>query len=228
MKLILATLLLLVFFKSAVSQNCAPFVQDCAVYDQNGKCTDCIYGFVLKRQKCIAVSYLCDDFDPKTGACLTCIDGFKLCHGICKLIEEGVIQPEPNVTCVPRTVPICGQCVAVSDQCKTWSMKTALCESCYGGYRNVGGVCVIDKGIVEPKTCPYRTVKIYGVCEPVSDLCETWYQNGDCKTCYLGYGLKNGACVISNRATSSADCVFRQVYKKGRCINVSDQCLTWS
>lgn len=142
---------------------------------------------MLKRQKCIPVSYLCDKYDNKTGACLTCVDGFKLCKGICQLIEGGVIAPEPTISCVPRTVPIGGRCVAVNDLCKTWSTKTALCESCYGGYKNVGGACVIDNGVSEPATCPPRTVKIYGVCEPVSDLCRTWYDNGDCETCYLGY-----------------------------------------
>lgn len=33
MKLLLATLLLAVLFKSAVTQNFPPIVQDCAVYD---------------------------------------------------------------------------------------------------------------------------------------------------------------------------------------------------
>lgn len=36
-------------------------------------------------------------------------------------------------------------------------------------------------------------------CVQVSDQCKSWCkENGDCTSCYLGYSLSNGECVIAN------------------------------
>lgn len=160
---------------------------------------------------------------------MTCIDGFKLSKGVCKLNDEGIVVPkEPEIFCPPRSVAISGRCVAVSDLCRTWSSTTALCETCYVGYKNSGGVCVIDNGSSGSVVCPPRTVKIQGTCRQVSDLCRTWYDNGDCETCYVGYELVEGACVVGNTGGSSGQCAYRYVYIGGSCVAVSDQCYTWS
>lgn len=35
------------------------------------------------------------------------------------------------------------KCTPVSDQCKTWCDKTGVCKSCYLGYENINGECLI-------------------------------------------------------------------------------------
>ena len=44
-------------------------------------------------------------------------------------------------TCIPRTVLKDGDCVAVSDQCKTWSEVSGDCTSCYDGWNLNSGKC---------------------------------------------------------------------------------------
>ena len=40
---------------------------------------------------------------------------------------------------------------------------------------------------------------INGVCVPVNDQCSTFDENtGDCLSCYLGYNLEGGKCIIQD------------------------------
>lgn len=74
--------------------------------------------------------------------------------------------------------------------------------TCYGGYAVQDGACVIaaDSSTPTPSPaegCPFRTVQISGECVQVSDLCATWDEvTGKCLTCYGGYTLSEGACVL--------------------------------
>jgi hypothetical protein len=44
--------------------------------------------------------------------------------------------------------------------------------------------------------CAYRAYFNNGVCNSVSDNCQTWDQlDGKCLTCYKGYNLNDKACV---------------------------------
>lgn len=47
-------------------------------------------------------------------------------------------------SCYPRNVLINGNCVAVSDLCKTWDESTGLCTTCYDGYVLETGVCGVS------------------------------------------------------------------------------------
>lgn len=89
--------------------------------------------------------------------------------------------------------------------------------------------------------CVFRTVNIKGKCVKVNDLCSTWCsKTADCTSCYGGYTLKNGACVIGNNNSKDPyctqwnsdgkciSCAFRTVWRKGACKVVSDQCKTWN
>lgn len=94
--------------------------------------------------------------------------------------------------CWDRYVLKEGQCVAVSDQCKTWDNVSGDCLTCYGGYKVENGACVVggEETVINSGECPFRTVKIEGECKAVSDLCSTWDQaTGKCVTCYGGYKL---------------------------------------
>lgn len=75
--------------------------------------------------------------------------------------------------CAPRTVLKDGKCVAVSDQCKTWSSTTGDCLSCYDGYTLETGACIIKSGGTTNTggagSCPFRQVLKNGQCVVVSD-----------------------------------------------------------
>lgn len=62
----------------------------------------------------------------------------------------------------------------------------------------------IDKGCIEWGNdnacikCSYRwALNTQKTCQPVSDLCYTWNQDGTCDSCYGGYIKDNGNCVIN-------------------------------
>jgi hypothetical protein len=47
------------------------------------------------------------------------------------------------------------------------------------------------------KTCEFRYVLKDGECAQVSDFCNTWDEStGDCVTCYDGFKLEVGACIL--------------------------------
>lgn len=114
-----------------------------------------------------------------------------------------------------------GQCVAVSDQCKTWDDKTADCTSCYDGWQLSNGKCILpnsgsgnsgnqvancnqydDKG--KCTKCNFRWVLKDDKCVAVDDQCKTWDdKTADCTSCYDGWQLSEGKCIKSNSGGSS-------------------------
>lgn len=148
--------------------------------------------------------------------------------GICSLEDGTILYPDP-IYCPPRAAVVDGKCAVVSDLCNTWDPTTALCVTCYTGYTNTNGVCSVTPPN-SPPICPPRTVKLNGQCKQVSDLCNTWDAvTGACVTCYGGYKISSGTCVVDNGWTAppNTSCPFRYVYKNGNCQAVSDLCNTW-
>lgn len=67
-----------------------------------------------------------------------------------------------------------------------------------------GGPPVIIPTTPTPTDCPYRTVLKDGACVKVSDLCNTWNGvTGDCTSCFYGYKLSGGACIIGDGGSGS-------------------------
>jgi hypothetical protein len=159
-----------------------------------------------------------------------------------------------------------GVCTQVSDTCNTFNSTTGSCLSCYSGYVMNGTVCIISEGNntnpsnntnpLDPNCknfdqlsnmclqCSYRFyLASNGVCAQVSDQCQTWnYNNGSCTSCYQGYQLSNGACILGdNNNTKDPNCVqydqtqticlqcsTRYYFNlNGICTAVSPQCQTW-
>ena len=99
-------------------------------------------------------------------------------------------------TCVPRTVLINGDCIAVSDQCKTWSSTTALCLTCYTG-DPVQGVCSDSATNPTDPTDPT---------EPDDpEACTDVNIDGSCNECEYFYVLKNGKCYAVSLDCKSYD-----------------------
>ena len=107
--------------------------------------------------------------------------------------------------------------VEVNPQCNTFNNATGACTSCYGGYILNGGNCLVDKSEAgsgsalsgdancrkadkggKCQECSFRYIlNAKGVCEQISDFCNTFDSTGTCTSCYKGYVLlKNGNCVV--------------------------------
>jgi proprotein convertase subtilisin/kexin type 5 len=132
------------------------------------------------------------------------------------------------------------------------------CTSCFNGYVLASGSCIFSplNSALPPDAgcalwnwsnqtcvaCSHFWFFKNGVCTPVSDLCKT-YDNviGVCLTCYLGYDLVNGNCVISTTNSKSdigcanwnwtsqvcLSCSPYWVLVNGACHSVSPYCKTY-
>lgn len=100
----------------------------------------------------------------------------------------------------------------VSDKCKD-NDASGACTLCYKGYHLDQGSCVLNNVQLTPDlgcknwdwdslvclACSKEWVLINKVCVPVSDQCLTFDSaTGDCLTCYNGYNLQNGKCIIQD------------------------------
>ena len=246
----------------------APSDSGCGTWDwKNQKCLQCSNNWVFNTNGvCVPVSDQCNTFD-RSGKCVSCYKGYSLSNGKCVLIP---VQSVSDVGCGlwdwnNQKCLQCsnnwvfnanGICVPVSDQCNTFDPK-GKCVSCYTGYTLVDGVCVLGN-IQSPSdlgcgTWDWKNQKCLqcsnnwvfntnGVCVPVSDQCNTFDKAGNCVTCYVGYNLVAGKCVLASvQAPSDSGCgtwdwknqkclqcsnnwVFNT---NGVCVPVSDQCNTF-
>lgn len=150
-------------------------------------------------------------------------------------------------------------CAPVSDLCSTWT-ENGQCDSCYYGSIVKDGACVenVDLSIVpnsnllckvwSGKTCIQCSDRTFfnaaGICTSASSLCNSFDKStGDCLTCFGGYDLEKGVCIVSPSNTAApADlgcatwdwnnqkclaCSHRWAFNANNiCVPVSDQCTT--
>jgi hypothetical protein len=155
-----------------------------------------------------------------------------------------------------------GNCVPVSDLCNTWDNYTGGCTTCYMGYSLSGTVCVLgtadyySPASVIPNCnqyggaglcsqCAYRYYNLNGYCQPVNNLCNTWDTFGNCLTCYAGYSIVSGSCVIGapnyynsypsvpncgqfGIAGGCVTCLNGYYLANGVCQKINSLCNTWS
>lgn len=136
---------------------CNPVDPSCDGYDSfTGACTSCIdplkivsFGNCVtdttkvvnctsrqykSNNKCFDVSPLCNNFNPTTGGCTTCIDGYEL--------------STTSAACFPKKV-VCGNnqyikngvCVDLPNNCPGFNPATQKCETCAFGYYPNNGDC---------------------------------------------------------------------------------------
>lgn len=90
---------------------------------------------------------------------------------------------------------------------------------------NIVENCVVHDENGACSQCQHRFINKNGICQQVNDQCETWDQtSGECLTCYGGYYLSQGNCVINNDGipiviSPNADtkCPPRSILKNGAC-----------
>lgn len=120
-----------------------------------------------------------------------------------------------------------GVCCEIGPLCSKFNRAEGVCEACYQGYSIVNCTCSLatqDVGCAlwNGNTCVKCSKKWYfnnqGSCSPISDQCYTWNDDGNCLTCYGGYVLSNGVCVINPSPFSSANNVLCATWSGESCI----------
>ena len=66
-----------------VDSNNTSYSQNCATFDNSQNCVQCAQRYVMSEGKCTAVSDFCNTYDPVTGFCTSCYQGFGLKYGYC-------------------------------------------------------------------------------------------------------------------------------------------------
>lgn len=151
-------------------------------------CRTCQVGYNLVNGECIKGSgvpkpYGCEVWDSVYGICLKCSARFYF-----------------------NSNKVCAQ---VSELCKTYD-ENGNCLTCYAGYYLSKGQCLIQPAVLpDPgcyvwnftdNVCLECSKRWYfnsqGKCQQVSDLCKTNDIGGNCTSCYPGYVIANGACII--------------------------------
>lgn len=203
---------------------CLPAIPDpnCQRYDEVKKiCLQCaIKYFVDTTGKCKQVSPLCKTFNPTNGACLSCFSGYivlgvtcvvgnssnsdsnceSLVNSVCQKCYSGYFLSSSNI------------CTQSNALCKTFDRSNGACLSCYPGYSLSAGNCVLGVSPTASKDPNCKTSDASGVCTAcytgfyltlqnnclkLDPLCKTYTAAFNaCDSCYDGYVLFNGACVI--------------------------------
>ena len=105
-------------------------------------------------------------------------------------------------------------CVPVDPLCKTYDNANGHCLTCFKGYvlNADTGACdraadraVSDAGCAEWNwdqdvcvKCSHYWFMNNGLCASVSPYCKSYDQaNGQCTTCFSGYNLSNGECLVA-------------------------------
>lgn len=192
----------------------------------NNICNVCSNKYYLgSTGTCIPVNPLCKTNDG-TGACTSCFPGYSLSAGACGI--SGSTDPncqtrDSNGYCTAcysgfyYNVTI-SKCASLNPLCKTSNLTNGNCLSCYPGYSLTGGLCGISfkdpncQAYDANNNCNLCANKYYldgasGKCMPVSPLCNTFNSlTGVCLSCYQGYILQTGQCIVGSSATTDVNC----------------------
>ena len=247
-----------------IIQGTIPYDLLCRQWNSAGVCIQCAQKAYYQNNMCVAVDELCRTFDSNNGRCLSCYVGYNLTQsGKCVVVPP--VDTNTNQYCAIWNGTICVQCaqnsyfnsaricIPSNPYCATTG-SNQICLSCYIGYVLQNGNCTVPPpDTYNPNPfcstfngpiclqCVPRSYNRSGTCTAVNTLCRTWSNTtGACQSCYNGYILQNGLCVIDNtyinnnplcRSFNGSVCVAcatRSYLVNGICIAVNDQCNTWN
>ena len=242
----------------------------CALWNANNNiCLQCSNRYYYNGKQCVPVNDQCNTWDSSSGRCTTCYNGYDLqLDGTCQLSTKNSAPSDlgcgtwdwKNLKCLQCSnnwvFNSNGVCVPVSDQCNTFDSR-GNCVSCYVGYNLQNGKCFLaptqapsDLGCgnwdwKNQKCLQCSNNWVFndkGVCIPVSDQCNTFDSRGNCVTCYKGYNLVSGKCVLAplqNVADAGCgvwdwenqvckQCSARWVFNnQNKCVPINDNCQQW-
>ena len=227
----------------------------CAEFDANNTCIRCSSGYYFDNDKvCQLINPLCKTFDFEINSCAECFVGFELKDGNCELGPEGsVIDPNCKEIDADGKCLECsqgayfnseGRCQVVSASCKTFDFSQLVCTECYEGFDLNNGTCI--QGEPGEATCAEWLNGVCAQCVPrayfdfdlncvmVSDLCDGFNDfTGECTSCFSGFTLSNGQCVVSAQAASCVEtdandvcvkCSQGSYLQDGQCIPIDTFC----
>jgi hypothetical protein len=226
----------------------------------NGICIQCSQTAYFRNGICTQSDALCKTFSQTNGNCLSCYSGYNLSYGTCVKAATG----PTDLLCAKFSNGVCtqcaqtayfqnGVCVQANVLCMTFNTINGYCLSCYNGYSLSSGncyrssnnnsqpsdlLCAIWNGNV-CQQCAKTAYFYNGVCTQSNPLCKTFNtNNGWCLSCYSGYNLQNGQCIIATNAPTDllcaqwnngicTQCATTAYFRNGVCTQSNPQCRTF-
>ena len=204
-----------------VGINCVPMPQNCQKMGPNGGCQICNNGYGLLGVNCLILPQNCQTLN-QNGGCATCFNGFSVVNGICSNTPAPSLpnclssQSGICIVCIDRYFPLNGLCTLVSPSCNNYNPQNGNCIDCKAGYILQGVNCVLSvqpvvtgqvntdpnclqyvSGMCRMCSQRYYVSPSNGVCVPVNPLCNNYNQAGECTSCYSGYTVSGGQCIIT-------------------------------
>ena len=240
-----------------LNQQCFPLPANCMRVNPSNPvfCATCMAGYDLVNGQCQqAVDPNCINYNPATGVCLECRQGFEPVGSRC--VDSG--RRDPN--CAKYTDGVCescsnryyfgpeGICFPVNPLCNTYNAQGG-CLSCYPAYTLSGVNCIItriddpfckeeENGVCIECYSGYYYNRARGACQPLNPLCKTSNLfDGSCTSCFPGYSLTAGLCGIAfqdpnckefNDDRTVCEKCSARFYPgpQGRCVQINPLCKT--
>jgi hypothetical protein len=172
----------------------------CEAYDYSKQlCIQCAYTHVLENGTCVLkvecpprnyahlgycypVDVSCGDFDPYTGACLSCADG--------KMVVSNGSCTFPVVPCGPREYSEKAVCVSFPQHCQDFHTLFKLCVTCDPGFLIKNGTCALQTLECGPSQYVFNLS-----CRDLPPHCSHFDPATTiCSACQAGYTLSNNQC----------------------------------
>lgn len=196
--------------------NCIPTVspKNCSSF-QNGECVKCNDKFYLFKGSCVMEDPLCVAYDPISGSCTTCKSGYVLVATQCSVNIP--TPPDANSSIFDEQ----------NSSLTILILRNISIYYCQTADSNQQCLKCIDRFYLRQNTCLR-----------VNHLCKEYNSEGACTSCFIGYALQGGKCLIDLTILPALNCVrvdsetglCRQcdnrfyLHSKGFCIQVLPEC----
>lgn len=201
---------------------------NCASYNNN-ICLTCANRYYFSRGICTPVNPNCRNYSAD-GNCTDCYSGYAVSNGSCLPARDSNCRTYTNDTCSACYsgffLSAARTCQAISPLCKLSNATTGACLQCFTGYSLVRNSCIAvsnDPNCIsfslsgQCAACSSRFIMKSGLCTPISPLCKTYNTTtGNCISCYPGYYLSSGACIVGSDPAQDANCKLKD--NSGRCL----------
>lgn len=214
---------------------------NCARYDDSGKCLGCLSSYNLQNGTCILIQIdNCTRIDYANRVCTLCNTGYDIWNGICRVANCAVFGSD-NVSCLTcsRGYDLVGR---VCQPAKCSKVAGQICQECLPGFYLQNGLCYarnclqFDQVNMVCTSCnsSFELIPAFGICKPSN--CRTYDSTiSFCENCLDGFLLQNGVCVSADPNCISFDaqgncqgCRNSMVAVGSRCISRIPGCLNYN
>jgi hypothetical protein len=181
----------------------------CDTYNNtNGLCKSCVNGYSLENGICNLIP-ISNCLNQSNLICNKCSLDYFLYNNTCFLVDSNCLVYSNMVcqNCISGFVPVNSKCVIAVPWCLSYD-SNGNCLTCTPGFTLNNSFCKFTAVTIDPYCAEFNQTQCIrcalgtyndsnGKCAKVSPLCRSFKDTtGNCLSCYNGYTLSNGSCII--------------------------------